>query len=163
MCNVSPCWILLSICLESGLSLKALGIISRAPKSSDTTVLYVSLWKGIQQEVVIDKKWFIRIGCCKVHKRASRHCAAQVLSGLHFYSQRKRGDGEMIFVFLEFLSRRHVFIITSSPREGREFYFSLSIWSGQNNGKNIFVALWKKYFQVSVWWGSFIFWKVNFP
>ena len=38
-------------------------VISGAPKSSGTIVLYVSMQQRIQWEAEVDKKWFIRTGC----------------------------------------------------------------------------------------------------
>ena len=40
---------------------------------------------------VLDKTWFIRIGCLWGSQEGSKHCAALGLSGLHFLNQKKEG------------------------------------------------------------------------
>ena len=76
-------------------------------------------WKNSARGKVIDKKWFIRIGCLWGLQESRREGAAPwVLSGLYFYNQRNGGRERR--PSLSFLSRHHASIISSSSRLGRE-------------------------------------------
>ena len=99
---------------------------------------------------VVDKKWFIRIGCLwglQVGGWEMLH--PKNLVGYNFIIRGEVGRGRR--ASFSFLSRHHVSIISSSPRLCREACLSFPRWSDQDCHGTL-----EKYFQVSVQWGSFI-------
>ena len=98
---------------------------------------------------VVDKKWFIRIGCLwglQVGEWEMLHL--ENLVGYSFITKGKVGHGRPS---LPFLSRHLVSIISSSLTQGGGLYLSLPIWLGRDCHSTL-----EKYFQVSAQWGSFI-------
>ena len=94
-------------------------VISGSPKSSGTTVLYVSTQQRIQWEAEVDKKWFIRIGCLWGLQTGRREMLRpENLPDHSFIIKGKVGRGRRT---LSFLSRRHASIISSSSRWSGEF------------------------------------------
>ena len=99
---------------------------------------------------VVDKKWFIRIGCLwglQVGGWEMLH--PKNLVGYNFIIRGEVERGRR--ASFSFLSRHHVSIISSSPRLCREACLSFPRWSDQDCHSTL-----EKYFQVSVQWGSFI-------
>ena len=82
---------------------------------------------------------------CERHKWMGKVVPPQELSGLQFYNQRWLKPP-----YSSFLSRHHTSIISSSSLLCGGIFLSLY---GQ---ARTVIALWKKYFQVSVQWESFI-------
>ena len=89
-------------------------VISGAPKSSGTIVLYVSMQQRIQWEAEVDKKWFIRTGCLWGLQAGRREMLRpENLPDHSFIIKGKVGRGRRT---LSFLSRHHASIISSSSR-----------------------------------------------
>ena len=129
------------------LMVKSLGVISRALKSSSTTGLYVSTveW-NLARGKVINKEWFIRMRCEGWQMgRQKLHCPQHSV-GYIFIIKGREGRGRRSP--LSFLSRCHISI---SLPQVRQRSLLIPIWSGQDCHSTF-----KKYFQVSVQWGSFI-------
>ena len=98
---------------------------------------------------VIDKKWFIRIGCLwGLHTGGQGGTMSWELTGLQFYNQRKSGQGEKKFFVL---SRCHSSIISSSSRLSRGI--SLPLYGlGRSTNYCFFMCV------ESMSWGSLTYW-----